>query len=252
MIGDRPIWLAASTNKGEEEVLSFVHSKISEKYDNLLTVIVPRHPERCKEILEALKEKNFKISVRSKGEDIEKDTQVYIADTIGEMGIFYRLSGIVFMGGSLVEHGGQNPLESARLQCAILTGPNTDNFKDVYNDLEESNGVLVVKDAGDLAKRIEELLSDHEKQETLAENALNFVDGKSGVIEKYMEYLEPYLNGNPIAGGAGKTPSAIALMSLIKKNNKNLKACFVSKGYGGQNITPLLIDSFSSLPIIKI
>jgi 3-deoxy-D-manno-octulosonic-acid transferase len=194
MIGDRPIWLAASTNKGEEEVLHFVHEKLSEKYDKLLTIIVPRHPDRCKEVVEAFKGKNLKIAVRSKGEPIEKSTNIYIADTIGEMGIFYRLSEIVFMGGSLVEHGGQNPLEAARLECAILSGSNTSNFKSIYKELSDANGVLIVKDAGDLVAKIDSLLIDHDKLEALSSNAYNFIDSKSGMLDEYIEQLKPYLN----------------------------------------------------------
>lgn len=194
MIGDRPLWLAASTNRGEEEILNFVHDKLSKKHDKILTIIVPRHPERCKEILEAFSGKNLNLAVRSKGDEITPDTNIYIADTIGEMGIFYRLSEIVFMGGSLVEHGGQNPLEAARLECAILSGVNTDNFKTIYKELEEAKGVLVVKDAGDLVAKIDGLLLDHDKLEELARHAFSFIDSKSGIMETYMEYLQPYLN----------------------------------------------------------
>lgn len=194
MIGDRPIWLAASTNKGEEAIIKFVHDKLSQKHDKILTIIAPRHPERCAEIIEEFSSQNLEIAVRSRGDEITPSTNIYIADTVGEMGIFYRLSGIVFMGGSLVKHGGQNPLEAARLECAILSGVNTDNFKDVYKEMQHYNGVLVVKDAGDLVAKIDLLMTDHDKLEELADNAINFIDSKSGIIEKYMEYLRPYLN----------------------------------------------------------
>lgn len=194
MIGDRPLWLAASTNKGEEEIIYFVHNKLSEKYDKLLTIIAPRHPERSKDIKDSFEEKELKVSVRSKGDDIDPEVNVYIADTVGEMGIFYRLSEIVFMGGSLVEHGGQNPLEAARLECAILSGVNTENFRDIYSQLQDSKGVLMVKDAGDLVTKIDDLLADHDKLEELARNAFDFIDSKSGILDSYMEYLKPYLN----------------------------------------------------------
>ena len=194
MISDRPIWLAASTNKGEEEMIAFVHKKIVEKHPNLLTIIIPRHPERQKEVSNILKDEGINISIRSKNEDIETDTSIYVADTVGEMGIFYRLCGIVFMGGSLIEHGGQNPLEAARLECAILSGPNTHNFKSIYKELESVGGVLVVKDAADLAMKVDEIIRDHDKQETLAQNAFEFIEGKKGMLNEYVKLLSPYLN----------------------------------------------------------
>jgi 3-deoxy-D-manno-octulosonic-acid transferase len=193
MIGDRQIWLAASTNKGEEEYISFVHEKISEKHDKLLTIIAPRHPERSAEISSALSAKGLNVALRSKGDEITSETNVYLADTVGEMGIFYRLCGIVFMGGSLIERGGQNPLEAARLECAILSGMNTQNFQEIYSELEKNSAVMTVKDAADLGTKIDLLLSDHDRQEALANAALKFIESKAGIIDRYMELLLPYL-----------------------------------------------------------
>ena len=193
MIGDRQIWLAASTNKGEEEYISFVHNKVKENNDKLLTVIAPRHPNRSRDILESLKSKGYNVSVRSKNQEITTETDIYLADTVGEMGIFYRLCGIVFMGGSLIERGGQNPLEAARLECAILCGMNTQNFKEIYNQLEKNSAVIVVKDAAELAVKISMLLSDNEKQDLLSSSALKFIQSKAGIIDEYMNQLSPYL-----------------------------------------------------------
>jgi 3-deoxy-D-manno-octulosonic-acid transferase len=194
MIADRPLWIAASTNKGEEEQIIYVHQKLKESHDKILTVIAPRHPERAGDIKKLFTEKGFNVSLRSKSEEITDKTEIYIADTIGEMGIFYRLTGIVFMGGSLVEHGGQNPLEAARLECAIISGNNVDNFRDMYSELEEAGGVVIIKDASELVTKIEELLADHDKQENLAKNAYDFIESKAGILDDYIENLSPYLN----------------------------------------------------------
>jgi 3-deoxy-D-manno-octulosonic-acid transferase len=194
MIADRPLWIAASTNKGEEEQIIYVHQKLKESHDKILTVIAPRHPERAGDIKKLFTEKGFNVSLRSKSEEINDKTEIYIADTIGEMGIFYRLTGIVFMGGSLVEHGGQNPLEAARLECAIISGNNVDNFRDMYSELEEAGGVVIIKDASELVTKIEELLADHDKQENLAKNAYDFIESKAGILDDYIENLSPYLN----------------------------------------------------------
>ncbi len=145
-VGERPAWLAASTHPGEEALIAETHKLLSATRPTLLTIIAPRHPERGNDIANELK-KNWRVAQRSKRESLTADTQFYIADTLGELGLFYRLCDIVFMGGSLVAHGGQNPLEPARLSCAVLTGPHTHNFADMYREMEKIGGCLRVKNA---------------------------------------------------------------------------------------------------------
>ncbi len=192
-IGKRPVWLAASTSGSEELIVAKVHKKLSEKYPDILTIIVPRHPERSKDISEILRAENLNFTRRSKGEGIENDTQIYLADTIGELGIFYRVSGIVLMGGSLVNHGGQNPLEPARLDCAIVTGPNIYNFKDIYAEMLLNDCVIIIKDENELAEKVDALLSSREFHDRLSTNATHFVQSKTGIINNYMQQLDPYL-----------------------------------------------------------
>ncbi len=191
--GERPMWVAASTHPGEDELIADAHIKLKLAHDKILTVIIPRHPERGEDIERMLKEKKLTVARRSQKQDIEENTDIYIADTIGELGIFYRMAGITFMGGSLVEHGGQNPLEAARLECALLVGPHTASFTDIYNELEKEHAVIRVRDSDALAEKVGVLLSDHEKQEDFASRAMKLMASKSGILEHYMDALSPYL-----------------------------------------------------------
>ena len=130
---DRVIFLAASTHNGEENIIKNISLNISKVHKNLLTIIVPRHPQR-KDILAGVK--GNKIAVRSKKEKITKNTLFYIADTIGELNLFYKLANVIFVGGSMVNHGGQNPIEAAYYGKTILHGKNIQNFIDVYEILK--------------------------------------------------------------------------------------------------------------------
>jgi 3-deoxy-D-manno-octulosonic-acid transferase len=194
MIGSRNIWLAASTHSGEEEIIAKAHKKIKLYVPDLLTIIVPRHSNRGEDIASTLKAKGLIITQRSKEKEILKpDTDIYLADTMGELGLFYRLAGIVFMGGSLIPHGGQNPLEAARLDCAILSGDNFQNFKKVYKEMIEEHAAIIVTNVDELAQTVIELINNGSEQRKIADNALEYINGKSGIIERYLVELEPYL-----------------------------------------------------------
>jgi 3-deoxy-D-manno-octulosonic-acid transferase len=193
MIGDRNVWLAASTHKGEEENIIAAHNILKQKFSNLLTIIVPRHANRGDDVAELLKTSNINFVRRSLDEDILPETEIYLADTMGELGVFYRLSGVVFMGGSLVPHGGQNPLEAARLECAILSGTYTNNFNRIYNEMAENNSVIIVKDVDDLANKITDIFVNSKLQKILSTNALEYIESKSGIIDAYIKELEPYI-----------------------------------------------------------
>src|SRR5215831_11620011 len=130
-IGSRPLWLAASTHPGEEEIAASVHRRLSETHPGLLTIIVPRHPARGDAIATMLAARGLRAAQRRRGEPITGDTDVYLGDTLGELGLFYSLAGIAFIGGSLVPKGGHNPFEAARLGCAVLQGPNIGNCAEI-------------------------------------------------------------------------------------------------------------------------
>lgn len=134
-VGSRPLWIASSTHKGEEEELIKIHEKLVKKFPDILLIIIPRHPNRTEEVEKILKDKNLKFSVRSRNENIENTHAIYIADTLGELGVFYSLSNISFIGGSLVDVGGHNPIEAKQLNCEVVCGPYIHNFKEIYSDL---------------------------------------------------------------------------------------------------------------------
>ena len=124
-IGDRRILLAASTHANEEEQLAGLHKTLKRDFPNMLTIIAPRHPERGPALAEQIAQMGLSVRRRATGELPEAETDIYLADTIGELGMFYELSPLCFMGGSLVPHGGQNPIEAVKLDCGVLTGPHT-------------------------------------------------------------------------------------------------------------------------------
>ncbi len=132
------IWCAGSTHEKEELIVSNLHKSIKKKQKNLLTVIIPRHVHRTKEIIEKLNNMNLNVFFHSSKKIIPNNTDIYLVDTFGETSKFYNLSNISFLGGSIVNHGGQNPLEAVRLRNYVLNGPNIKNFKEIYNYLEKN------------------------------------------------------------------------------------------------------------------
>ena len=191
-IGTRPVWLAASTHPGEETLIGEAHKLLSMTRPNLLTIIVPRHPARGDAIASEL-QKHGKIVQRSKRDALTTDTSIYIADTLGELGLFYRLSEIVFMGGSLVAHGGQNPLEPARLSCAIVSGTHTHNFADMYSEMEQAGGILRVQNMAGLAAQIDRLLGDTKARDALQNATRAWLKDKGGASDVILDTLEPAL-----------------------------------------------------------
>jgi 3-deoxy-D-manno-octulosonic-acid transferase len=192
-IGTRPVWLAASTHPGEEILIAATHKKLSARVPTLLTLIVPRHPARGGEIAGAL-QKQFRIALRSRGDLPKPSTEIYIGDTLGELGLFYRAADIVFMGGSLVPHGGQNPLEPARLSCAILTGPHTHNFSDIYGDLEKMRACSRVANAEALAEQVNLLFKNTSEIQSRQDIARQFVEKQSGATDRLLEKIAPIFN----------------------------------------------------------
>ena len=136
---NRLIFCAASTHYNEELFIGKMHKELRLKNKNLLTILIPRHANRSSTITNELKNIGLKIITRSSNEQISKSTDIYIVDTYGETSKFYELSNITFLGGSLVPHGGQNPLEPARMGSYILHGPNIQNFTEIYNMLSKLN-----------------------------------------------------------------------------------------------------------------
>ncbi len=205
-IGDRHVWLAASTHEGEEMIVANAHRHVMDHYDDLLTIIVPRHPRRGDDIREQLEREGVRVAQRSKGDAVTEDTGIYLADTMGELGIFYRLCDIVLIGGSLVDKGGQNPLEPARLDCAVLFGPNMSNFTAIAEEMESRQAARRVTEAS-LATDIEALFRHTEQQQALAIEARQLVQEKGGVIDRVLDKLADIM-GEPTTHSLSEDESA--------------------------------------------
>jgi 3-deoxy-D-manno-octulosonic-acid transferase len=191
-ISGRIVWLAASTHPGEEELVAEAHKKMKQDQPTLLTIIVPRHPERGKPIAEALGA-NLRVALRSEGQLPEASTDIYVADTIGELGLFYALSPIAFVGGSLIERGGQNPVEPIKLGAAVLTGPNWQNFRDSYTELLKASGCKEVGNAASLADAALGLLKDEGARKEMTRRAEAAIAAMSGALPRTLAELERYL-----------------------------------------------------------
>ncbi len=170
-IDGRPFWLAASTHPGEEELIFAAHSTLKAETPGIVTLVAPRHPERGEEIARLAESARLSARRRSKGDAIDRTTDIYIADTLGELGLFYRLSTVAFVGGSLVEKGGHNPLEPARLASAILHGPHVFNFVETYAELRGAGGAALVRNDRDLSAAVKRLLADEKTRLAMAEAA---------------------------------------------------------------------------------
>src|SRR5215469_5480370 len=160
-IGDRPVFLATNTHEGEEEIVIATHERLRHRFPSLLTIIAPRHAERGAEIAALCHEDA--VARRALGQAPDGGVEIYIADTMGELGLFYRLATFAFVGKSLEGQGGQNPIEAARLGVAVLSGPYTDNFRDAYEAIFAAQGVGRINSADALAELAQRLLADPEE-----------------------------------------------------------------------------------------
>jgi 3-deoxy-D-manno-octulosonic-acid transferase len=192
-IGDRPVIAAASTHPGEETAIVDAHRRLRHTFPALLTIIAPRHPERGAEIAQIVASVRMKAALLSRGELPDEDTDIYITDAIGELGMIYRLAPIVFMGGSLAEHGGQNPIEAIKLGAAVLHGPNVWNFAEIYATLDQAHGAELVNDAGRLTVRIGAWLTDPAARHQVADAGSRAVAALGGALERTIAALDPYL-----------------------------------------------------------
>lgn len=202
-LGERPRWLAASTHPGEEALIAEVHRTLAAHLTDLVTMIVPRHPERGPEIRAELAG-GRPVALRSAGDPLPADGGLYVADTLGELGLFFRVASVVLMGGSLVEKGGQNPLEPARLGCAVITGPHTDNFQAVYRALISVGGGIKVDGPVALAEVVERLIHDPDEVALVAETGAQVALAQSGAVDRTLAALAPYLP-DPDAGAPAST-----------------------------------------------
>lgn len=192
-VQERNVIVAASTHPGEEEIIRDAHRRLAAGIPSLLTVIVPRHPKRGIAIARMLATSGLRVAVRSQNELPSAHTDIYIADTIGELGLFYRLAPVVFMGGSLVAHGGQNPIEAIKLGAAILHGPQVFNFTEIYQALDEAGGALCAENDEDFVKLLGHLSSNPIARQRVVAAAERVMARLGGALGKTLGALEPYL-----------------------------------------------------------
>ena len=192
-IDTRPCWFAASTHPGEEDIISDVHFSVSKYFPNLLTILAPRHPDRGNQIAEKLALNGHKVSRRSAGESIYSDTNIYLADTMGELGLFFRLSPVSFIGKSLVDMGGQNPLEPARLKSAVLFGPHMWNFPDIAETLLLSGAAELVTDSECLAAALSRLLQDLNLCRSRGKIGQQVARSHNSILQKVNHELRPFI-----------------------------------------------------------
>lgn len=199
-LGSRPVWLAASTHIREEETVLGAHKILKQNFPDLLTIIAPRHPKRGKEILELAKTSTVETVLRSQNAAITNDTEIYIADTLGELGLFYRLANIAFVGGSMVEKGGHNPLEPAQLENAILHGPHIFNFEDTYRDLRRSGGAALVRNERELASAVQRILKDQKTRSIVAQAARQEAQrNATSVLQNICAEIAPHIPTSSLA-----------------------------------------------------
>jgi 3-deoxy-D-manno-octulosonic-acid transferase len=161
------IWCASSTHNKEELVCANLHQKLKTKHKNLLTVIIPRHIERATEIINQIKKLDLKIHLHNSKNKIDKDTDIYLVDSFGQTKSFFKICKTVFLGGSMVKHGGQNPLEAARFGCKILHGPHIWNFDEIYSLLKKNKVSRKVITPNQLTHEVDKMLDNKSKNKNL-------------------------------------------------------------------------------------
>jgi 3-deoxy-D-manno-octulosonic-acid transferase len=191
-IGERKFWIAASTHKGEEEFVIKTHLRLKKEFPDLLTIIIPRHPNRAEEVKNLIKNINF--AQRSENQFISKATEIYLADSLNEMGIFYRLGKFVFLGGSLFEIGGHNPFEVVRLKCVVISGRGVANNKTIYSKLEEERACIMIDSGDELPEVVKYLLENESVLEPIAKTALEVINGSGNIAEQIAKHISSSIN----------------------------------------------------------
>jgi 3-deoxy-D-manno-octulosonic-acid transferase len=189
----RKVWIATSTHDGEESIILDAHRQLLAKFPDLLLILVPRHPERFKDAKELVQKGGFSYTLRSSGEIPSNSTQVVIGDSMGELMLLYGIADLAFVGGSLVERGGHNPLEPAAHAIPVLMGPHIFNFKDICAKLLQADGMITVTDAQSLVREISTLLTDEDYRLYYGRHAVEVLHQNQGALQRLLQLLQPYL-----------------------------------------------------------
>jgi 3-deoxy-D-manno-octulosonic-acid transferase len=185
-ISQRPVILAASTHKGDEEIICALHHKVSAIYPQLLTIIAPRHPHRADEILKIIKSHDLSCSLRSNQEPITLETEIYLADTLGELTLFFSLAKVTIMGGSFA-HGGHNPIEPAHFDTTIIFGPDMSNFKYIAEEFLRCNAAIKAHNLDALTEKV--LLSMTRR----STNTARVLEKNARIMDDYLAHIKRYL-----------------------------------------------------------
>ena len=189
----RPIWVAASTHEGEEEHVLKAFRLIQDEIKDCLLVLVPRHPERFSKVAKLCETQGFQVARRSKKEKCETKVDIYLADSMGELQLFYGAVDVAFVGGSLVPTGGHNMLEPASMGVPVITGPYLENFKEIGGMLLSVNAAKQIRNSEELASQVVKLLQDKLLRAQVGEQGQKIVKDNRGALERLMKILRPYL-----------------------------------------------------------
>ncbi|WP_372637822.1 lipid IV(A) 3-deoxy-D-manno-octulosonic acid transferase [Alcanivorax jadensis] len=195
-IGERPVWIAASTHPGEDELVLTAHKALLETAPNTLLVLVPRHPERFDSVAQLVRQRGLGLARRSKQEAVAADTQVYLADTMGELLMLFGVADVAFVGGSLVPVGGHNLLEPAGWGKPVVTGPHLHNFTAISDLLDEAGALTLVDNADALAIALQALFHHPEKRQRQGQAAAAVVEANRGALEKGLQLISEQLTVN--------------------------------------------------------
>ena len=190
----RPVLIAASTHEPEESIILEAFQGIKAVLGDALLVLVPRHPERFKKVLNLIKEEGFAVVQRSKQEDVTKDTHVLLGDTMGELDFLYSVSDVAFVGGSLIDHGGQNLLEPAAIGLPITSGPSLRNFQEVATELENAGGLTIVNSSSELVETFINFIQQEGRKKESGEASKKVFLKNRGSLKKIRSELTPVLN----------------------------------------------------------
>jgi len=190
----RPVWIAASTHEGEDELLLDVYRKIRKQFNDCLLVLVPRHPERFESVADLCRHRGYNTVLRSERQPCLPETSVFVGDSMGELPLFYAASDVAFVGGSLVHHGGHNLLEPAALGVPVVTGPHLFNFKEISRLLLDAGACEKVENPAELEQTVIRWLGDANERHRVGEQGRLVVEKNRGALKAVLEIVDSYLD----------------------------------------------------------
>ena len=187
----KKIWCASSTHNEEELICANTHKKLKNKHKNLLTVLIPRHIDRVTKIINQIKKLNLKIHIHNSKNKIDKDTDIYLVNSFGQTKSFFKICKTVFLGGSMIKHGGQNPLEAARFGCKILHGRHVWNFDEIYSLLKKNKVSSKVLNSNQLTYEVDKMLNNKNKNIKLKHKIKNL---GNKILTSTLNEINIYIN----------------------------------------------------------